>query len=29
MFGHGKKMVKFYSNPKFGVGMNVVDKQLD
>jgi hypothetical protein len=22
MFGHEKKMVQFYSNPKFGVGMN-------
>jgi len=23
MFGDGKKMVQFYSNPKFGVGMSV------
>jgi hypothetical protein len=23
MFGDGKKMIQFYSNPKFGVGMNV------
>jgi len=23
MFGHGKKMVQFYNNPKFGVGMSV------
>jgi hypothetical protein len=23
MFGHGKKMVQFYSSPKFGVGMSV------
>jgi hypothetical protein len=23
MFGHWKKMVQFYSSPKFGVGMSV------
>jgi len=23
MFGHGKEMVQFYNNPKFGVGMSV------
>jgi hypothetical protein len=23
MFGHGKKMVQFYSSPKFGVRMSV------
>jgi hypothetical protein len=28
MFDHGKKMLQFYSNPKFQVGMNVWSKAI-
>jgi hypothetical protein len=29
MFGHGKKMVQFYNNPNFGVGMSVWSKVIE